>query len=144
VFATLHTNDTAQALDRVVDVFPADRRDQIQVQLSATLQGVIYQRLVPRVGTGLTAAFEVMVGNHAVKNLVREGKTRQLRNVVATHQSEGMQTLEAGLNDLVAQGIIDYETALSVSLYPKEVDKPAPVIEEPEVPQQNGWRGRRR
>jgi len=145
VFATLHTNDTAQALDRIVDVFPADRRDQVQVQLSATLQGVIYQRLLPRVGTGLVAAFEVMVGNHAVKNLVREGKTRQLRNVVSTHQSEGMQTLETGLNDLVAKGVIDYDTALGASLYPKEVEKPPPVIEEAEeVPQQSGWRGRRR
>ncbi len=84
VFATLHTNDTAQALDRIVDVFPADRRDQIQVQLSSTLRGVIYQRLIPRIGGGLVGAYEIMVCNNAVKNLVREGKTRQLRNVVST------------------------------------------------------------
>ena len=149
VFATLHTNDTAQALDRIIDVFPSDRREQVQVQLSATLQGVIYQRLMPKIGGGLTAAFEVMVGNSAVKNLVREGKTRQLRNVVATHQSEGMQTLESGLNDLVARDVIDYETALSVSLYPKEVDKPAPTLPpESELADassaSNGRRGRRK
>ncbi len=128
VFATLHTNDTAQALDRIVDVFPSDRRDQIQVQLSATLRGVIYQRLLPKVGGGMVAAYEIMVGNNAVKNLVREGKTRQLRNVVATHQTEGMQTLEASLSLLVADGMITEEAATAVSLYPKEIKPPAPVI----------------
>ena len=64
------------------------------------------------------------MANHAVRNLVREGKTRQLRNVVSTHQSEGMQTLEMGLNALMAEDLIDYETALRVSLYPKEVEAP--------------------
>src|SRR5438067_1339867 len=78
VFATLHTNDAAQAIDRVVDVFPGTRQDQIRVQLSATLTGVVYQRLVPKVDNGLVAAFEVMIADHAVRNLVREGKTRQL------------------------------------------------------------------
>ena len=121
VFATLHTNDTAQALDRIIDVFPAERRDQIQVQLASTLQGVMYQRLLPRRQGGLVAAFEVMRANHAVRNLIREGKTRQLRNVVATHTSEGMQTLEMSLTGLVADGVIDHETAIGFSLYPKEV-----------------------
>jgi twitching motility protein PilT len=133
VFATLHTNDTAQALDRIVDVFPADRRDQIEVQLSATLQGVIYQRLIPRIGGGMVGAFEIMVATNAVKNLVREGKTRQLRNVVATHQSEGMQTLESSLSDLLAQGLITEEHALAVSLHPREVNMPRPAaVGEPE------------
>jgi len=66
-----------------------------------------------------------LMANHAVRNLVREGKTRQLRNVVSTHQSEGMQTLEMGLNDLMAEELIDYDTALRVSLYPKEVERPS-------------------
>jgi twitching motility protein PilT len=121
VFATLHTNDTGQSLDRIVDVFPVDRRDQIQVQLSATLQAVIYQRLVPCIGGGMIAAFEIMAATNAVKNLVREGKTHQLRNVVATHRTEGMQTLEASLSELIADGIITEESALEVSLHPKEV-----------------------
>jgi len=121
VFATLHTNDTAQALDRIIDVFPAERRDQIQVQLASTLQGVMYQRLIPRISGGLVAAFEVMRANHAVRNLIREGKTRQLRNVVSTHQNIGMQTLEMSLTELVSDGIIDHEMALGFSLYPKEV-----------------------
>jgi twitching motility protein PilT len=124
VFATLHTNDSAQAIDRIVDIFPSDRRDQIQVQLSSTLEGVIYQRLVPRIGGGLVAAYEVLFATHAVRNLVREGKTRQLRNVISTHQTEGMQTLEMALTHLVSVGLIDYETALKVSLFPKEVGKP--------------------
>ena len=124
VFATLHTNDSAQALDRIVDIFPSDRRDQIQVQLSSTLEGVVYQRLVPRIGGGLIAAYEVLTANHAVRNLVREGKTRQLRNIISTHQAEGMQTLEMALSDLIGAGVIDYESALKVSLYPKEIEKP--------------------
>jgi twitching motility protein PilT len=121
VFATLHTNDTAQALDRIIDVFPAERRDQIQVQLASTLQAVIYQRLLPRTHGGLVAAFEILRANHAVRNLLREGKTQQIRNVVATHSTSGMQTLEQSLTGLVADGIIDYELALGYSLYPKEV-----------------------
>jgi len=129
VFATLHTNDSAQALDRIVDVFPSDRRDQVQVQLSATLEGVIYQRLIPRVEGGLIAAYEVLTANHAVRNLVREGKTRQIRNVIATHQSEQMQTLEMALSALIETGEIDYEAALKVSLYPKEVAKPLPAAQ---------------
>ena len=141
VFATLHTNDTAQALDRIVDVFPSDRRDQIQVQLSGALAGVIYQRLLPRLGGGLVAAYEVMVANSAVKNLVREGKTRQLRNVVATHSSEGMQTLETALSSLVADGSIDYDSAVAASLFPKEIDRPAPGTEVP-ASQRTRRRGR--
>jgi twitching motility protein PilT len=124
VFATLHTNDTGQSLDRIVDVFPADRRDQIQVQLSATLRGVIYQRLLPRIGGGLVGAYEVMVATNAVKNLVREGKTRQLRNVVSTHREAGMQTLETNLSELIASRIITQETALDVSLHPREIMVP--------------------
>jgi twitching motility protein PilT len=121
VFATLHTNDSAQALDRIVDVFPSDRRTQIQVQLAHVLSGVVYQRLLPRTNGGLVAAFEVMVGNEAVRNLVREGKTKQLRNVITTHRQEGMRTLEMSLNELVQAGVIDAETAQVASLYPREV-----------------------
>ncbi len=123
VFATLHTNDSGQALDRIVDIFPSDRRDQVQVQLASTLEGVIYQRLVPRIGGGLVAAYEVLMANHAVRNLVREGKTRQMRNVITTSQQEGMQTLEMSLTALVQAGVIEHEAALRVSLYPKEIEK---------------------
>jgi twitching motility protein PilT len=131
VFATLHTNDTAQALDRIVDVFPSDRQAQIRVQLANALTGIVYQRLLPRVGGGLVAAYEVLVANSAVRNLIKEGKTNQLRNVVSTHQSEGMQTLEKALTALVADGIVDIEQARLVSLFPKEVEAPAPAAAAP-------------
>jgi twitching motility protein PilT len=124
VLATMHTNDSAQTIDRIVDVFPAERRPQIQVQLAGTLLSVIYQRLVPKVDVGMVAAYEIMVGVPAVRNLVREGKTRQLRNVVATHRADGMQTLEHALNTLVQQGQIEYQTALEASLYPQDIPKP--------------------
>jgi twitching motility protein PilT len=126
VLATMHTNDSAQTIDRIVDVFPAERRPQIQVQLAGTLLSVIYQRLVPKVDVGMVAAYEVMVGVPAVRNLVREGKTRQLRNVVATHRADGMQTLESHLDALIREGVIDYQTAVDSSLYPQDIPKPRP------------------
>ena len=107
VFATLHTNDTAQAVDRIVDVFPAAQQSQIRTQLSQTLLAIIHQRLLPRAdGSGRTAAFEVMVATPAVRNLIKEGKTNQLRNVVVTGSAAGMQTLEADLRRLVSAGIV--------------------------------------
>jgi twitching motility protein PilT len=121
VFGTLHTNDASQALDRIIDVFPAERRDQIQVQLAGSLQGVISQRLIPRVGGGRVAAYEVLVANDAVRNLVREGKSRQIRNVIATGAGEGMQTIEADLGRLVATGQVSVEEATSASAFPKDV-----------------------
>ena len=121
VFATLHTNDASQALDRIVDVFPAERRDQIQIMLAGSLQGVISQRLLPAEGGGRVAAYEVLMANDAVRNLLREGKTRQLRNTMISAQQEGMQTIEMDLARLVASGIVSFDTAASVSAYPKEI-----------------------
>jgi twitching motility protein PilT len=121
VFATLHTNDAAQALDRIIDVFPTERKDQIRVQLAATLEAVVAQRLVPRIDGGMIAAFEVLVANNATRNLIREGKTNQLRNIMTTHQQERMGTLEMSLSDLIRTGIISYEAALGVSAYPREL-----------------------
>jgi len=121
VFATLHTNDTAQALDRIVDVFPGDAQAQIRVQLANALSGIVYQRLLPRIGGGRVAAYEVLVATPAVRNLIREGKTRQLRNVVATGGREGMQTIEQSLTDLVADGSLDHATAIIASLFPGDV-----------------------
>jgi twitching motility protein PilT len=127
VLGTLHTNDTSQAVDRLVDVFPTERQAQIRVQLAASLTGIVYQQLLPKIGGGLVAAFEVLVATHATRSLIREGKSNQLRNVLLTGQEDGMQTLEASLNDLVARGLITFEDALSRSLYPKELAKP-PVL----------------
>src|SRR6056297_1486765 len=121
VFATLHTNDAAQALDRIIDVFPGERRDQIQIMLAGALQGVISQRLLPSIGGGRVAGYEVMIANEAIRNLVREGKSRQMRNMIATGGAEGMQTIEMDLARLVASGLITMETAMESSQYPREV-----------------------
>ena len=123
VFATLHTNDAAQAVDRIIDVFPDWRQDQIRVQLSASLGAIIAQRLVPRIGGGRVAAFEVLVANHPVRNLIREGKSNQLLNIMTTNLAEGMQTLEVNLAGLIEAGDITYEDALEVSVHPKELDR---------------------
>ena len=121
VFATLHTNDAAQALDRIIDVFPAERRDQIQIMLAGALQGVVSQRLLPAIGGGRVAGYEVMIANEAIRNLVREGKSRQMRNMISTGGAEGMQTIEMDLARLVASGLISMDTAMEASAYPKEI-----------------------
>jgi twitching motility protein PilT len=128
VLASLHTNDTAQALARIVDVFPAEQQAQIRTQLSAALTGIVYQRLIPRVGGGLVAAYELLVANTAVRNLIKEGKTHQLRNALVTGQREGMITFEQSLSMLVRNGIVTHADALARSLYPKEVDAPGPLL----------------
>src|SRR5262249_29163312 len=115
----------AQALDRIVDVFTGDRQRQVRVQLSACLVGVVSQRLLPRVDGGLVAAFEVLVANHAGRTLVREGKTAQIRNQIATGSQLGMCTLESSLSELVRTGIVTYDDAVRLSLYPKEIGPPA-------------------
>jgi twitching motility protein PilT len=124
VFASLHTNDTSQALARIVDVFPADQQAQIRTQLAAALTGIVYQRLLPRIGGGLVAAHEVLVANTAVRNLIKEGKTHQLRNALVTGQREGMVTFEQSLTSLIAFGAITYDDAVARSLYPRDVERP--------------------
>jgi twitching motility protein PilT len=121
VFATLHTNDTATAIDRIVDVFATERQQQIRVQLAATLLGVMAQRLMPKIGGGLVAAFEVLVSNAALRNLIREGKTSQIRNVIITGQREGMQTLEMDLTRLVNEGQITQEDAINSAFVPRDL-----------------------
>ena len=123
VFSTLHTNDSSQAIDRIIDVFPAWRQDQIRVQLGSSLGAVVAQRLVPRIGGGMVAAFEILIANHPVRNIIREGKTHQLPNLITTNQAEGMCSLESSLADLVSAQIIDYEDALAISSHPKELTR---------------------
>src|SRR5215207_4482605 len=121
VFATLHTNDAAQTVDRVVDVFPAEQQAQIRTQLSGTLEAIISQRLIPRIGGGRAAAFEVLLATYAVRNIVRDGRTNQLRNVIATQSQEGMHTLEMSLSRLVAEQLVSHEQAVKHTLHPNEV-----------------------
>ncbi len=105
-------------------MFPTGRQAQIRVQLAASLTGIVNQQLLPRIGGGQVAAFEILVATHATRSLIREGKSNQLRNVVLTGQEDGMQTLEASLSKLLAEGAITYEDALSRSLFPKEIVVP--------------------
>jgi twitching motility protein PilT len=122
VFATLHTNDTAQSLSRMIDVFPADQQAQIRVQLAAALSCVVYQRLIPCIGSGLVAAYEVLVATSAVRNLIKEGKTHQLRNSLVTGAQDGMVTLEQSLSTLIQNGTVSFEDAVARSLYPRAIE----------------------
>ena len=111
VFATLHTNSASQTIDRVIDVFPAAQQAQVRSQLSLVLQAVFSQRLVPSTSGGRAVVAEVLIATPAVRNLVREGKTFQLDNVIQTSAEFGMMTLEASLSARVAEGLITPETA---------------------------------
>lgn len=112
VLSTLHTRSAAQTIDRIVDVFPADQHQQIRVQLSAVLQAVISQQLIPRWdGHGMVPAVEVMLGTTAVRNLIREGKTHQLFSVIEMGLQSGMQTMEKSLKDLISSGLISVKDA---------------------------------
>jgi twitching motility protein PilT len=122
VVSSLHTNDAPQTLDRIVDVFPGDRQGQIRQQLASTLSAVIAQRLVPRIGSGLTAVYEVLLGTQPVTNLVREGKANQLRNAMQIALSAGHKTIEMSLNELVAAGVISHETAVATAFHPHEIE----------------------
>ena len=123
VFATLHTNDAPQAIDRIIDVFPAWRQEQTRVQLSASLGAIVAQRLVPKIGGGMVAAFEVLIATNPVRNLIREGRSNQLLNVMTTSHKEGMRTLETSLAELIQSGTIEFEDALAVSAHPKELSR---------------------
>lgn len=114
VFATLHTNDSAQTIDRIIDAFPPHRQQQIRMQLSLNLQGIIAQQLIPRVdGEGRIAALEILLAIPAVRNLIREGKTHQIASVLQTSAKHGMRSMDFSLKDLYVRGIITYEDAVS-------------------------------
>jgi len=122
VFATLHTQDTAQTIDRIIDVFPPHQQQQVRVQLSVALQGIVTQQLLPTAdGSGRIAACEVLVLNAAVRNLIREGKTHQIHSVLQTGGSLGMQSMDSALAQLVRQGKITRELAESRSSTPEEL-----------------------
>jgi twitching motility protein PilT len=124
VFATLHTQDTAQTIDRVIDVFPAHQQGQVRVQMSVALQGIVTQQLLPTMdGSGRVVACEVLVPNPAVRNLIREGKTHQIYSVLQTSSAAGMQTMDASLATLVREGAITQKLAESRSTTPDELNR---------------------
>lgn len=113
IFATLHTNNSAQTVDRIVDVFPAHQQNQIRAQLANVLLGVISQRLIPKVGGGRVAAMEIMLKNHAVANLIRENRSYQIDSVIETSLKEGMISLDRSLSQLVREGVISIDDAFA-------------------------------
>jgi twitching motility protein PilT len=122
VFATLHTQDTAQTVDRIVDVFPPEQQQQVRVQLSVALQGIVTQQLVPKAdGRGRVCACEILVPTPAVRNLIREGKTHQIYSALQTGGQFGMQTMDAALAQLVREHKITRELAESRSSAPEEL-----------------------
>lgn len=115
IFATLHTNDCGQTVDRIVDVFPAHQQNQIRSQLASVLLGVVSQRLVPMVEGGRIPAVEIMFKNSAVETLIRENKAYQIDNVIETGMSGGMIALDRSLATLVDRGVVSHEDALRVA-----------------------------
>ncbi|MBI2612335.1 PilT/PilU family type 4a pilus ATPase [Candidatus Kaiserbacteria bacterium] len=123
VFSTMHTNDAAQTVDRIIDTFPASQQDQIRLQLAASLAGIFSQRLVPRVSGGLIPSYELLVNNKAVGNLIRERRTHEIPTVIETGSQEGMIDMNRSLAELVARGEITVESAYQFSLNPNVLQK---------------------
>jgi twitching motility protein PilT len=122
VFATLHTQSTAQTVDRIIDVFPPEQQQQVRTQLSIALQGIVTQQLLPTAdGKGRAVACEVLIPNPAVRNLIREAKTHQIYSAIQTSGSTGMQTMDADLVRLVRAGKITMELAEQRASVPEEL-----------------------
>ena len=124
VFATVHTNNAAQTVDRIVDVFPPGQQDQIRVMLSNNLEAVVSQQLLPRAGReGRVAGIEIMMATPAIRNLIREGKAHQITSVIQTSAHVGMQTMDQALRDLYLRGMVSYEMVISRAMNPEELKK---------------------
>ena len=112
IFGTLHTNNSAQTVDRIIDVFPPHQQNQVRSQLANVLLAVVSQRLIPRSDKdGRVPAIEIMIKNHAVENLIRENKSYQIDNVIETGSAEGMITMDKSLADLVRRGLVSLDVA---------------------------------
>lgn len=122
VFGTLHTNSAAQSIDRIIDIFPADKQDQIRVQLSSVLRAIVSQRLVPLAGGGRLPVVELVLANIAVQNAIRESKVFLIDNIIQTSGEDGMISLEKSLVKMVKEGKISATTAKAFSIKPNEID----------------------
>ncbi|MEW6407636.1 MAG: PilT/PilU family type 4a pilus ATPase [Patescibacteria group bacterium] len=123
VISTLHTNNASQTIDRMVDVFPPYQQQQIRFQIANTLLGIVSQRLIPKIKGGRIVACEIMKATPAVRNLIREGKTYQLDNIIQTSQEEGMIPLDLALMKFVQNKIIRYEDGLAYALDRKNFER---------------------
>ncbi|MEI6480183.1 MAG: type IV pilus twitching motility protein PilT [bacterium] len=123
VFSTLHTNNAAQTIDRIIDSFPPEQQDQIRVQLAGSLIGIFSQRLIPRVSGGLVPAYELLINNNAVSNLIREKRTHEINNVIETGSEQGMIDMNRSIAELVRRGEISIENAYLHSTNPKTLER---------------------
>ena len=123
VLSTLHTNNASQTIDRIIDSFPGDQQDQIRTQLASSLLGIFSQRLVPRISGGLVPAYELLLNNNAVANLIREKRTHEIDVVIETGMEQGMMDLNHSLIELVRAGEISIENAYQFSLNPKGLER---------------------
>jgi twitching motility protein PilT len=119
VFSTLHTNNAAQTIDRIIDMFPAEQQDQVRVQLAGSLVGIFSQRLIPRISGGLIPAYELLINNSAVANLIREAQTHEISSVIQTSSQDGMIDMDRMLSDLVHRGEVTVEHAYEHAMDPK-------------------------
>ena len=122
IFSTLHTTSAAGTVDRIIDAFPASQQRQIRMQLSLVLQVIVSQQLVPAVGGGVVPAWEIMVTNPAIRNLIREEKTHQIDSVIAAGGANGMRTMDQSLFGLVSEGRVAREVALQYAIHPEALE----------------------
>ncbi len=123
VFSTLHTNSASQTIDRIIDSFPAAQQDQIRTQLASSLNGIFSQRLIPKISGGLVPAYELLINNNAVANLIREKRTHEINTVIETSSQDGMIDMNRCLADLVSRGEISIENAYLFSNNPKSLER---------------------
>ncbi|MCA9356511.1 PilT/PilU family type 4a pilus ATPase, partial [Candidatus Nomurabacteria bacterium] len=123
VISTLHTNNASQTIDRIIDAFPAEQQGQIRVQLASSLLGIFSQRLIPRISGGLIPAYEFLINNNAVANLIREKRTHEIDVVIETGHEQGMIDMNRCLIDLVRKGEITMENAFAHSVNPKALER---------------------
>jgi len=123
VFSTLHTNTASQTINRIIDSFPASQQDQIRVQLAGSMTGIFSQRLIPRISGGLIPAYELLINNPAVANLIREKRIHEINTVIETSSGEGMIDMNRSLAELVRRGEISVENAYVNSNNPKNLER---------------------
>jgi twitching motility protein PilT len=120
VFGTLHTSSAAKTIDRIIDVFPAGEQGMVRAMLSESLQGVVAQRLLKKKGGGRCAAYEILVGTGAIRNLIREAKVPQIYGMLQTGREHGMTTMDQSLLELIQRNVIDAETARPLAVDPSK------------------------
>ncbi len=123
VFSTLHTNGAAQTISRIIDSFPGEQQEQIRIQLAGSLTGIFSQRLVPRISGGLIPAYELLINNNAVANLIRENRIHEINSVIETSSQDGMIDMNRCLAELVAKGEITVESAYTFSTDAKILER---------------------